>query len=320
MLGLAELMLTFFTVPKPFRGNIATIQRNAIRSWTLLRPACEVILFGDEDGTAEAAAGLGVRHDPNVARNDYGTPVLNDIFASAERLATHDALCYVNADIVLYGGLPSAVAAMASRRRRFLVIGKRTNLDSGEDLVGRPGWGADLWDRAAERGELQPAWSIDFFAFSKGLWSEFPPLAVGRVAFDNWLTFRARSQGAAVVDATGAVVAVHQNRDHGQIPATRDLWSPPEGRRSRELAGDPFNVFTIGDATHSLRDGRLHRALAGSLAPAVGRSGSLAPTLGIAVPAGAQDRRHHVPARSRLALALNSEVGRTQRLAWRDDK
>ena len=39
-------MLTLFAVPKPFRDHTAMIQRNAITSWTLLRPHPQIILFG----------------------------------------------------------------------------------------------------------------------------------------------------------------------------------------------------------------------------------------------------------------------------------
>ncbi len=62
-------MLTIFTVPKPFRGHIKVIQTNAIRSWLLLRPECEVILFGNDEGTAEIACELGRRHIPNIDCN-----------------------------------------------------------------------------------------------------------------------------------------------------------------------------------------------------------------------------------------------------------
>jgi len=44
-------MLTLFALPKPFRGRNGIIQQNAIRSWTLLEPTPEIILFGDEFGT-----------------------------------------------------------------------------------------------------------------------------------------------------------------------------------------------------------------------------------------------------------------------------
>ena len=54
-------MLTFFTAAKPFRGATAVHQRNALRSWLAAAPGSEVLLFGDEEGSAEAAAELGVR-------------------------------------------------------------------------------------------------------------------------------------------------------------------------------------------------------------------------------------------------------------------
>ena len=75
----STLPLTILAMPKPFRGHIGIIQRNAIRSWTLLRPSCEIVLFGDDTGVSAAAAELGVRHVPNVARNEYGTPLVNDV-------------------------------------------------------------------------------------------------------------------------------------------------------------------------------------------------------------------------------------------------
>src|SRR5215510_12506337 len=65
-------MLTIFATPKPFRSHIAVIQRNAIRSWTLLRPACEIILMGNDEGTAEIAAEFGLRYVPDIARNTFG--------------------------------------------------------------------------------------------------------------------------------------------------------------------------------------------------------------------------------------------------------
>ncbi len=46
-------MLTIFSCHKAFHGHFNTIQRNAIKSWTLLRPKPEIFLIGDDEGTAE---------------------------------------------------------------------------------------------------------------------------------------------------------------------------------------------------------------------------------------------------------------------------
>jgi len=54
--------LTIFSAPKPFSDpHIATIQRNAIRSWRELGAEVDVILVGEEPGLAEAAREHGLQ-------------------------------------------------------------------------------------------------------------------------------------------------------------------------------------------------------------------------------------------------------------------
>ncbi|MFA9404095.1 MAG: glycosyl transferase family 2, partial [Anaerolineales bacterium] len=72
-------MLTIFSPPKPFQGKIDVIQRNAIESWIALGDEVEIVLVGDELGLADVAAEYGVGHVEDVARNKYGTPLLDDI-------------------------------------------------------------------------------------------------------------------------------------------------------------------------------------------------------------------------------------------------
>ena len=94
-------MLTIFALPKPFKGHFGLIQRNAISQWARLRPRPEIILFGNEEGTAEIAQEFGLRHVSEIRRNQYGTPLLSDLFEKAQTLAGCNTLCYVNADIML---------------------------------------------------------------------------------------------------------------------------------------------------------------------------------------------------------------------------
>lgn len=54
------LNLTIFAVPKPFRGQIGIIQRNAIQSWTKLKLRPEIILLGNDEGTQEIAREFGL--------------------------------------------------------------------------------------------------------------------------------------------------------------------------------------------------------------------------------------------------------------------
>jgi len=104
-----QTMITLFTIPKAFKGHTALVQRNAIRSWTQLSPRPEIILFGTDEGTEDAAREFGVRHVAEVGRNELGTPLVSSLFESGERLSTTATLCYINADIILLGDFISAV-------------------------------------------------------------------------------------------------------------------------------------------------------------------------------------------------------------------
>src|SRR5688572_1962203 len=94
-------LITLFSAPKPFTDpHIAMIQRNAIKSWTLL-PDVEVILLGEEAGLAEAARELGVKHISNVERNENGTPLISSMFQLARENSSSELLCVINADMIL---------------------------------------------------------------------------------------------------------------------------------------------------------------------------------------------------------------------------
>src|SRR5262249_52353879 len=122
-------MLTLFAIPKHFRGHFATIQRNAILSWTCLRPRPEIFLFGNEQGTAEIAGELGLRHIPDVARNEYGTPLVDDLFRRAEEQAGTPVLGYVNSDIILTSDFCTAIERIRAKYGHFLMVGRRWDLD-----------------------------------------------------------------------------------------------------------------------------------------------------------------------------------------------
>jgi hypothetical protein len=249
-------MLTLFALPKPFRGHINVIQRNAITSWTRLSPRPEIILFGNEDGTAEIARELGLRHVPDVRCSEYGTPLLNDLFEKAQALATHGTLCYVNADILLLSDFAKAVEQVASWRDRFLLVGRRTNLDVDRlQDFDSPQCETQLRRWALEKGILGPPDAIDYFVFSTGLYVGLPHFALGRASWDNWLIWEARASRASVVDASGVVLAIHQNHDYSHLPhhpqGLLEAISGEEAKRNFKLMA-PKRHYTLDDATHKL--------------------------------------------------------------------
>jgi hypothetical protein len=255
-------MLTLFAIPKPFRGQSDLIQRNAIASWTRIEPRPEVLLFGDEEGTAQVAQELGVRYLPEVARNELGTPRLDDLFARAERAATTPLLAYVNADIILSDEFPAAVARVQAALKRFLVVGQRWDLEVDAPLdFSTADWQRVLAERARRANALQPPTCIDYFVFTRGFSEGLLPLAIGRRAWDNYLVWRAYRQGFSVVDASRVVTAVHQVHDYSHHPGgTRGVWHGPEARKNRAMIGGWWHLYTIDDATHVLTQNGLQRS------------------------------------------------------------
>ena len=260
-------MITIFTIPKAFEGHIGTIQRNAIRSWSLLEPACEIILCGDDSGVEAAAREFGARHVANLETSELGTPLLNSAFTQVlVEVARHKILCYVNADIILLDDLLSSLERV--QLPQFLMVGRRLNLDLDQPWdFGVPDWRVHLSKLVTERGELGHPNSIDYFVFPpNGKLENLPPFAVGRPGWDNWFIYHARQLGLPVIDGSRVVSAIHQNHDYAHIPLrSGPKWHGPEAQRNRQLKleamGGIKHSFSVLDATHVMTPRRLFPAI-----------------------------------------------------------
>ena len=120
-------VITFFTIPKPYEGHIATIQRNALASWTRVEPDAQVLVLGDDPGVAEAAAAIDAEYIPDLPRNEYGTPLLDGAFRIAAERRRNDLLCFVNADILFPPSLADAARRAAQLDRPFVIVGECWN-------------------------------------------------------------------------------------------------------------------------------------------------------------------------------------------------
>jgi hypothetical protein len=248
-------MVTFFTTAKPFQGNSGIIQRNALKSWTLLHPDAEVILFGEDEGAAEAARTLGIRHEPHVERNEYGTKRLDYMFAKTQAIARHDLLCYINCDIILMQDFCRALERVKEAHEKFLMVGRRWDMEMNEPYAfERNDWQTRLRNDVLQKGRQRtPDW-IDYFAFPGGVYgADLPPFVIGRVFWDNWLVWKAREANYPVVDVSSVVMAVHQNHDYSYHPQGKDgVFHGEESSRNYKLAGGWNHLRTIADATEVL--------------------------------------------------------------------
>jgi hypothetical protein len=244
-------LLTLLAMPKPFDGHIGIIQRNAITSWTRLNPRPEIFLFGEEKGTAEIAAELQIGHLRDIHRNEFGTPLLNDLLQRAKALSNSLVLGYVNCDIILLQEFQDAIATIHEQIPTFLAVTHRWEIDLRKAL--------DFKTEQRLRLELLPPGvpghhtAIDAFVFTRNIYSDVPALTLGRAWFDQWLIKDALLHGTPVVDITKVARAIHQNHDYGHIAGgQRGAYGGEEARRNLDIYGGVPHAFTLLNATHEL--------------------------------------------------------------------
>ena len=249
--------LTIFSAPKPFtHPHINLIQRNALASWTRLKDV-DVILIGDEAGIPEAAREFGVMNVPSVGRDEKGIPLISSIMQIAHEHSRAPVLCYSNADMILMSDTITAARHTASQARDFLLVSQRWNLDIEELLDFSTDWESRLRLEVAERGKFFNPWGIDFFVFPRHLYQEVPDFTVGRVGWDNWIVYHARTSFGVAIDATPDVLAVHQNHDYSHLPGNKPSYGSEEAKLNLMKAGGRRHIYNILDTNRELVGGRI---------------------------------------------------------------
>jgi hypothetical protein len=246
-------LITLFSAPKPFTDpHIAMIQRNAIKSWTLL-PDVEVVLLGDEEGLTEAARDLGVKHVAHVECNANGTPLISSMFTLARENSNSDLLCIINTDMVLMPDFVEAAKKVKGLRSEFVLLSQRWDLDVTTPLDFSGDWSRSLRSMVHGQGQLHRPAGSDFFLFPKFCYADIPAFTIGRAGWDNWMIYKARKENWAVIDCTPSVMIVHQNHDYSHLPGAKPHYDHPETNENIRLAGGQANVrYTILDSTHQL--------------------------------------------------------------------
>lgn len=255
--------VTIFTVPKPFQGHIKIIQRNAIQSWKKLKPECEIILLGDDQGIGEASKEFSLKHIPEIAKNEFGTPLVNDVFEKAQKIAKNKIVAYVNADIILMDDFMEGIGQIEFEK--FLMVGRRWDLDVKDEInFNRDDWQKALKEHIKDEGKLHGPAGIDYFVFSKGLFGEIPSFAIGRTAWDNWLLYKAWILQVSLIDATEAITIVHQNHQYGHskyihFKKSGAVSKGKEAQKNLKLAKGEAHLLTVRDAQWRLTSAGLRR-------------------------------------------------------------
>jgi hypothetical protein len=246
--------LTIFTSPRSFTGAVDVRQRNAVTSWVLSGYA--VLFCGNDPGVEAVADELGVDILPHIGRNDWGTPLISDIFGQAQALLAGQVVAFVNTDILLDDSLGRAAEQAAAKFPQFLIVGRRYDADINSAFNFAGDWQARL-RTYAEPDRMHGVYGIDYFCFRAPLWSDIPPFGIGRMRWDNYLMCSANNMGTNTIDATKAVLAVHQAHGYEHIPAKAGKgWTESaECARNAALAGKV--MAGVNASRWMMEDGRI---------------------------------------------------------------
>jgi hypothetical protein len=213
--------ITIFTTMKPFRGEFIRIQRNAIRSWLALEPTPEILVFGNDEGVAEVCSAFDLRHIPDTCTAPSGAPYLDDLFAKAQKLASRDLLCYINADIILLPHFMSVVGTVYSRFGQAIIACVPVNARIDFDLdTTSPLW-EDQVRKEINRRSISPV-GADIFLFPRSFTWNPPKVVVGRWWWDCALLWRACTAQIPAIDVSATLVAIHQDHSYTTHPGSQN--------------------------------------------------------------------------------------------------
>ena len=250
-------MITFLTSPKPFTGIASIQQTKAIRNWQGLGDNVEVILYGDSPRTAAACRELGIRHVPDIKATEQGIPYFEAIAAHAAEHASYDIQVYLNCDILLTSHILKAIKRIPFAD--FLMIGQRIDLKEGVEVdaagIGNP----EQLMMLADAGliSLHTPGGSDYFAFRRGMWTDLPPVVIGRGGYDNALIAYCLQRHIPVIDSTLTVPALHQFHDYGHAAGGADeVFKGDDAKRN--LAFVPLDAIPVlEDSCYLLRGNEL---------------------------------------------------------------
>jgi hypothetical protein len=178
---------------------------------------------------------------PDIGRNKWNTPLVSEAFMKAQEMAKYKVLAWLNADILVNEAWAKAVLACAKKFPQFLAVGQRWDTPSLDKPLN---FGGNWWKQALNEvnrtGKLHSPGGIDNFAFTRGLYKEMPPFAVGKSSWDNWLVADPMNKRYPIVNITEACTIIHQGAQKGKVVTE-------ERKANRRLAGQ--KLATIKNAS-----------------------------------------------------------------------
>ncbi|XP_045201364.2 uncharacterized protein LOC123554958 [Mercenaria mercenaria] len=195
------------------------IHRNTLRNWASFKPSVNVIIFTNDVDVAKKAKAFGCQVSKIPKTTSSGLPILKHMYLEAMRYSDSYFYGFANSDILFTDGLLLTLLTLTYKMRDMfisspiLVTGNRWNVPNitENEILRRK----DIEEMIKHRGSFFAISAEEYFILSYNYpWSDIPDLAIGVVAYDNWLVMNARMKGHYTIDTTKTILVLHQDLDN----------------------------------------------------------------------------------------------------------
>ena len=242
------------------RSEKIPIYTNAVRNWASFLPHIQPVLFTTfpEGPIIDIVRRHGWYIYPNLKENEFGSPVLKEMFLSSFNRSKATLHGFVNGDILFDEGLNKTLSKMKELNatlKTSLLFGRRRNYNMTSSSVN--GTLPVLWRAMDVKGLANSKNStlfrmdaFDYFFVTRDYpFAKFKPLVISRSGFDTYFAAVTNTWGFTTIDGTGAISAIHQTDRDGNFAHTKPK-NQSDTLYNRKLIGGKFH-YGPGYATNA---------------------------------------------------------------------
>jgi hypothetical protein len=166
--------------------------------------------MGVDAGVKEVCAEFGLTWVPDIKLSDKGTPFLNSIWETADKLAENPFILYCSADMLLTQSTITTLVALKKQRSSFLGGVRRQEWVNPHAIdFNNSDWASGI------NSVMGSPHTGDYFVYPRGYFgNDMPPFLQGRSQCDNWFYWYGW-QKDELIDISECCTAYHQSHKQG---------------------------------------------------------------------------------------------------------
>lgn len=208
--------VVIFSTFKPFIKDFIVEQTNALHSWKNLRCKPKIVIIGNDLGVENICKKEKVINHKEVKKNEYGTPLVQDIFENGWKYANENDICiFVNGDIILTNSLCDGLEKFVKEypnynKLNYLITSIRYDWYNFKQIdFANPNWESHI--NQDMKGEYSPPSAIDIFIHRKGTINFIPDYSgIAKMSYDSLIMAHANKHFDVTINATKIIKIYHQ--------------------------------------------------------------------------------------------------------------